>query len=102
MPYAIGPAVAETLDTGPGWARRWMARWKTAQAEVICPVQELASIPAMASMPARGFTWRAGQRHRPGLLYLSATERMHGFESLAERNLLLALDFLGEVVEVLS
>ncbi|MFD4010511.1 hypothetical protein ACFWRX_09530 [Streptomyces albidoflavus] len=56
----------------------------------------------MASMPVRGFTWRAGQRHRPGLLYLSATERMHGFESLAERNLLLALDFLGEVVEVLS
>ncbi|MFJ3628343.1 TnsA-like heteromeric transposase endonuclease subunit [Streptomyces albidoflavus] len=69
---------------------------------MICPVQELASIPAMASMPVRGFTWRAGQRHRPGLLHLSATERMHGFESLAERNLLLALDFLGEVVEVLS
>jgi hypothetical protein len=31
----------------------------------------------------RGFTWRAGQRHRPGLQYLLATGRMHGFESLA-------------------
>ncbi|WP_226962709.1 hypothetical protein [Streptomyces sp. C8S0] len=31
-----------------------------------------------------------------------ATGRMHGFESLAERRLLLALDFLGGVEEVLS
>ncbi|MFG3305685.1 hypothetical protein [Streptomyces wuyuanensis] len=27
---------------------------------------------------------------------------MHGFESLAERNLLLALDFVGSLTEVLS
>ncbi|MFE6031244.1 TnsA-like heteromeric transposase endonuclease subunit [Streptomyces niveus] len=102
MLYAVDPAVAEGLDTGPGWARRWTARWKTAQADVICPVQELASVPAVASVPVRGFTWRAGQRHRPGLRFLLATGRMHGFESLAERNLLLALDFAADVVEVLS
>lgn len=101
-PYAIDAAVRERLDTGPDWARRWTARWKTASADVICPVRELASVPASASVPVRGFTWRAGQRHRPGLEYLLATGRMHGFESLAERNLLLALDFTGAVTEVLS
>lgn len=101
-PYAIEPAAAERLDTEPGWARRWTASWKTTQADVICPVQELAGVPAIASVPVRGFTWRAGQRHRPGLQYLLATDRMHGFESLAERNLLIALDFTGDVMEVLS
>lgn len=101
-PYAIDPAVIEGLDTEPGWTRRWTARWKTAQADVISPVQDMTSVPAIASVPVRGFTWRAGQRHRPGLQYLLATGRMHGFESLAERNLLMALDFVGNVVEVLS
>jgi hypothetical protein len=31
-----------------------------------------------------------------------STGRLHGFESLEERPLLLALDFAGEVEEVLS
>jgi hypothetical protein len=38
-----------------------------AGADVICLVQELAAVSAMAPAPARGFSWRAGQRHRPGL-----------------------------------
>jgi hypothetical protein len=101
-PYAADADAAGHLDTGPGWARRWTARWKMAGADVICPVQELAGAPAMASAPARGFTWRAGQRHRPGLQYLLATGRMHGFESLAERRLLVAVDFAGDADEVLS
>ncbi|MFJ9034603.1 TnsA-like heteromeric transposase endonuclease subunit [Streptomyces sp. NPDC102274] len=100
-PYAIDPVAEEGLDLGPGWDRRWTARWKTERAEVICPVQELAGVPAIASVPVRGFAWRAGQRHRPGLQYLLATGRMHGFEK-AERNLLLALDFVGALTEVLS
>ncbi|MFG2692969.1 hypothetical protein [Kitasatospora sp. NPDC048407] len=70
--------------------------------DVICPVQDLSGVPALASVPVRGFTWRARQRHRAGLQYLLATGRMHGFESLAERRLLLALDFTGGVEEVLS
>ncbi len=82
VPYAADAEAAGLLDTGPGWARRWTARWKMAGADVICPVQELAGAPAMASVPVRGFSWRAGQRHRPGLQYLLATGRMHGFESL--------------------
>lgn len=100
--YAIDPAVVERLEMRAGWARRWTATWKTARAEVICPVQDLAGVPALASVPVRGFTWRAGQRHRPGLQYLLSTGRMHGFESLAERRVLLALDFAGGVEEVLS
>ncbi|MFC9385590.1 TnsA-like heteromeric transposase endonuclease subunit [Streptomyces venezuelae] len=85
-----------------GWARRWTAAWKTSGAEVVCRVQDLAAFPALASVPVRGFTWRARQRHRPGLQYMVATGRMHGFESLAERRLLLALDFLAGAEEVLS
>lgn len=69
---------------------------------MICPVQDLASFPAHLSVPVRGFTWRTGQRHRPGLQYMTTTNRMHGFESLAERRALLALDFSGSGEEVLS
>lgn len=56
----------------------------------------------MASAPVRRFSWRTGQRHRPGLECLVSTGRQHGFESLAERWLLLALDFIGGFDEVLS
>ena len=49
----------------------------------------------------RGFTWRAKQRHRPGLEVMASTGRGHGFESLEEVRLLVALDFVG-ASEVLS
>ena len=52
--------------------------------------------------PVRRFTWRQRQRHRPGLQFMVSTGRLHGFESLEERSLLLALDFTGTVEEVLS
>ena len=45
--------------------------------------------------PVRRFTWRQRQRHRPGLQFMVSTGRLHGFESLEERSLLLALDFTG-------
>jgi hypothetical protein len=102
VPYAADADAAGQLDTGPGWARRWTARWKMAGAEVICPVQELTGASAMVSAPVRGCAWHARQRHRPGLQYLLATGRMHGFESLAERRLLVAVDFAGDAEEVLS
>jgi hypothetical protein len=50
----------------------------------------------------RRFAWRTGQRHRPGLQYLVSTGRHHGFESIAEQRLLLALDFAAGVVELFS
>jgi hypothetical protein len=53
-------------------------------------------------VPVRRFTWRQRQRHRPGLQFMVSTGRLHGFESLEERSLLLALDFTGTVEEVLS
>lgn len=53
-------------------------------------------------MPWRHFTWRTGQRHRPGLQFLVSTGRHHGFESLEEQRFLLALDFAGGAVDVVS
>ncbi len=90
------------MDSGPGWARRWTATWKTGKADVVCPVKDLAGAPVLSSVPLRRFSWRSGQEHRPGLECLVSTGRQHGFESLAERRLLLALDFAGGVSEVLS
>ena len=39
---------------------------------------------------------------RPGLQYMVSTGRHHGFESHAEQQLLLALDFAGDLEDVLS
>lgn len=90
------------LVLGEGWARRWTAAWRLSGAPVVCPVRDLASVPVAGCQPVRRFTWRTGQRHRAGLQYLVSTGRHHGFESIAERHLLLALDFAGEVVDVLA
>jgi hypothetical protein len=62
----------------------------------------LASVPVQGAEPVRRFSWRTSQRHRPGLEYLVSTGRHHGFESHAEQQVLLALDFAAEPVEVLS
>ncbi len=59
-------------------------------------------MPCAGCEPVRRFSWRAGQRHRPGLQYLVSTGRHHGFESVAEQRLLLALDFAADLVDVLS
>ncbi|MFD4745890.1 TnsA-like heteromeric transposase endonuclease subunit [Streptomyces rubiginosohelvolus] len=101
VPFPV-PETAEGLDTGVGWTRRWTARWLTGKGEVIAPVRDLAAFEWPRSRPARAFTWRPDQRHRPGLAFISATGRLHGFESLAERRVLLALDFEGGLTEVLS
>jgi hypothetical protein len=89
-----------TLESG--WARRWTASWRLSGAEVVCAVRDLASMRVIGAEPVRRFTWRTDQRHRPGLQFLVSTGRHHGFESLAEQRLLLALDFAGEVIDVLS
>ena len=57
-------------------------------------------MPLALAQPVRRFTWSTRQRHRPGLQFMVSTGRHHGFESLAEQRLLLALDFAGEVVQV--
>jgi hypothetical protein len=69
---------------------------------VVCPVRDLAGMPMQGARPVRRFSWRTSRLHRPGLQYLVSTGRHHGFESHAEQQLLLVLDFAGNVVEVLS
>jgi hypothetical protein len=90
------------LTLGPGWAQRWTASWRLSGGQVVCAVRDLASMRVAGAEPVRRFTWRTNQRHRPGLQFLVSTGRHHGFESLAEQRLLLALDFAGEVIDVLS
>jgi hypothetical protein len=52
--------------------------------------------------PVRPFSWRTDQRHRPGLTMMVSTRQLHGFESINEQKLLLALDFLGAVLDLLT
>jgi hypothetical protein len=99
--YEIGGEARQCLALGPGWPRRWTAYWRVSGGAVACPVRDLESVPVLGCEPVRRFTWRPRQRHRPGLQFLVSTGRHHGFESLEEQRLLLALDFVGDVVEVL-
>ena len=59
-------------------------------------------MPLAGADPIRVFSWRRGQRHRPGLEYMVSTGRHHGFESLEEARVLLALDFAGDLADVVS
>jgi len=95
-------AAGDALELGEGWARRWTARWRFGGEPVICPVRDLASMPVHSAEPVRRFSWRTSQRHRPGLQYMVSTGRHHGFESHAEQQLLIALDFAGELTELLA
>jgi hypothetical protein len=90
------------LDLGSEWSRRWTASWRYAGGAVSSPVRDLGVMPPVGCEPVRRFSWARGQRHRPGLQFLVSTGRHHGFESLAEARLLLALDFAGDLVEVLA
>src|SRR6266571_1181927 len=76
--------------------------WRTGRDEVTCAVRDLGSMPATGCEPVRRFSWRRAQRHRSGLQFLVSTGRHHGFESLEEARLLLALDFAGDLVDVLG
>lgn len=73
-----------------GWHRGRVSRGARPEASIGCGV------------PVRRFSWRPGQRRRPGLGYSTSTGRLHGFESLAERRPLLVLDSVPGTREVLS
>jgi hypothetical protein len=68
---------------------------------VICPVRDLGSFPVPGCQPVRRFSWRRSQRHRPGLQFMVSTGLHHGFESLEEARVLLALDFAEAVTQVI-
>jgi hypothetical protein len=97
----IGEAARGRLALGSQWTRRWTSAWRTPGGELACAVRDLGSVPVARCEPVRRFSWRQRQRHRPGLEFLVSTGRLHGFESLEERSLLLALDFAGTVAEIL-
>ena len=99
--HGIGEAERGRLALGPQWTRQWTSTWRTGGGEVACAVRDLGAVLVAGCRPVRRFSWRQRQRHRPGLEFLVSTGRLHGFESLEERSLLLALDFAGTVAEVL-
>ncbi|MFJ4090889.1 TnsA-like heteromeric transposase endonuclease subunit [Kitasatospora sp. NPDC089913] len=99
-PYAGEAAVRDRLLLDGGRASRWATSWTIDGDQVVWPVRDLGSVAVLSSQPVRRFTWLPRQLHRPGLEFLVSTGRMHGFESLEERSLLLVLDFVG-VAEVL-
>jgi len=87
----ISASAGEALDTGAGWVDRWTTAWKVSGGKVVCPVRDLALFPISGCEPVRRFSWRRGQHHRPGLQFMVSTGQHHGFESLEEARLLLAL-----------
>jgi len=89
------------LRLGSEWPRRWSMTWRIDGREVSWPVRDMTHVPVLSTQPTRGFTWRRTQRHHPGLQYMVTTGRAHGFESIEESRLLVALDFL-KAYEVLS
>lgn len=100
--HVVGDCDRQALGLGDGWARRWSAVWQVDGTEVICAVRDMASLSVERCEPVRRFSWRTGQRHRPGLEFLVSTGRHHGFESIAEQRLLLVLDFAADLISVLS
>ncbi|MGW4995433.1 TnsA-like heteromeric transposase endonuclease subunit [Streptomyces mirabilis] len=90
------------LDLDEDWPSRWTVTWKTDSDQASCSVRELIRAPLLDGDPIRHFSWRRGQGHRPGLQFLVSTGRHHGAESLEEARLLLALDFAGDLVDVVS
>jgi len=90
------------LDLSEGWSDRWLVTRRVGGEAVSCSVRDLARVPGGEGGPVRWFSWRRGQRHRPGLQFMVSTGRHHGFESLEEARVLLALDFAGGLVDVVS
>ncbi|MFF1400436.1 TnsA-like heteromeric transposase endonuclease subunit [Streptomyces sp. NPDC058287] len=99
--YDGDAGLQDRLGLTGDWVRRWSSTWQLGDGKVCWPIRDMAHVPVLSSRPMRGFTWRAKQRHRPGLEVMASTGRKHGFESLEEMRLLVALDFLG-ASEVLS
>ncbi|MFF1301926.1 TnsA-like heteromeric transposase endonuclease subunit [Streptomyces sp. NPDC058307] len=91
----------QSLDLDENWPLRWTTTWKFGRDLVTGPVRDLDKVDIGRSVPVRRFTWRTDQFHRPGLEYLMATDRHHGFESHEEERLLLIADFAAGLVEAL-
>ncbi|MCW2930506.1 MAG: hypothetical protein JWM19_1468 [Actinomycetia bacterium] len=76
--------------------------WRSGRSGQSCTVRDLVGEPSLRSDPIRGFSWRRGQGHRPGLVFMVSTGRHHGAESTEEARVLMALDFAADVIDVVS
>jgi len=101
VPVSVDQGLAG-LDLSEGWEDRWLVTWKASGEVRSRTVSQVAKVPLARTDPIRVFSWARGQRHRPGLQYMVSTGRHHGFESLEEARVLLALDFAGDIVDVAS
>jgi hypothetical protein len=90
------------LDLEEGWPDRWLVTRRVNGDEVSCTVRDLSRMPGTDGGPVRWFSWQRAQGHRPGLQYLVSTGRHHGAESMEEARVLLALDFAGDLIDVVS
>ena len=93
---------ASGLDLEEGWPDRWLVTRRGGGDEISCTVRDLSRMPGTDGGPVRWFSWRRAQGHRPGLQYLVSTGRHHGAESMEEARVLLALDFAGDLADVVS
>src|SRR5487761_335483 len=100
--FETGDAERARLALGPGWTRQWTATWQVPGGGEVSLVRDLGPAPVAGCEPVRRFSWGRRQRHRPGLQFMVSTGRVHGFESLEEQALLLALDFTGEQERLLD
>lgn len=98
----IGDEPRTGLRQATGWVRSWHAEFRTSAGKSEIPVADLGGVVAGEISPVRAFTWSTRQRHRPGLQFMVSTGRHHGFESLEEQRLLLAVDFTGRARVVVS
>ncbi len=95
-------AYTARLDLDGRWPVRWTTTWNYGRnTSVTSPVQDLNEVDFSRTVPVRRFTWRTDQEHRPGLAYMMATDRHHGFESFEEECLLVVADFAADLVEAL-
>ena len=93
---------ASGVDLEEGWPDRWLGTRRVDGDEISCTVRDLSRMPGTDGGPVRWFSWQRAQGHRPGLQYMVSTGRHHGAESMEEARVLLALDFAGDLVEVVS
>ena len=93
---------ASGLDLEHGWPDRWRVIRCADAGRISCSVLEFSRMPGVNGGPVRWFSWQREQGHRPGLQYLVSTGRHLGAESMEEARVLLALDFAGDLIDVVS
>ncbi|MFB7026565.1 MULTISPECIES: hypothetical protein [unclassified Streptomyces] len=65
-------------------------------------MRDLVQEPVLTSDPMRHFTRCRDRRHRSGPQFLTSIGRRHDAKSLAKSRMPLALDFAGDVMDVVS